>query len=268
LALQRYVSRELTHFVGRSIPALNGHTDEDVQYSLLIKIIRSGWLTHPPHNPNVHGNLEVALGGKISDNQMYSPQVVCFCDIPSADLYIHIKKYSRFGLSFLKPFLVERGANPVFYIAKDSKVLKAPDMAEFTELIGNGRMVAFLQDLQERGAAALGSISRSVYYDKMLPAYHELMQRLQRDIGSGVMDLRHFLGFHVFSFMKFFDQSLPHEDPDNYYMEREWRLVGNLQFGMADVYRVILPEAFARKFRNDVPEYCGQLTYAEDSGHG
>ena len=34
-----------------------------------------------------------------------------------------MRKYSRFGLSFLKPFMVEKGANPVLYVAYNSKSL-------------------------------------------------------------------------------------------------------------------------------------------------
>jgi hypothetical protein len=41
---QRYVSSELSHFVGKGLP-------EDDQYNLLVnKILKPGWLTHPPHD--------------------------------------------------------------------------------------------------------------------------------------------------------------------------------------------------------------------------
>src|SRR2546425_193273 len=43
--VQRYVSDELTHFVGRG-------REPASQYELLIRILTSGWLTHPPHTPN------------------------------------------------------------------------------------------------------------------------------------------------------------------------------------------------------------------------
>jgi len=39
---QRYISRELTHFVGRGLPL-------EEQYGTFIKILSSGWITHPPH---------------------------------------------------------------------------------------------------------------------------------------------------------------------------------------------------------------------------
>ena len=95
LPAQRYVSPELTHFVGRSLP-------EEEQYSLVLEILKTGWLTHPPHDPYISGNLTITPGARISDNKMFIPEVVCFCDIPVQELDIHVRKYSRFGLAFLK----------------------------------------------------------------------------------------------------------------------------------------------------------------------
>jgi hypothetical protein len=89
--LQRYISKELTHFVGQKLP-------EEVQYLKLVEILKSRWLTHPPHSPNISGNLQVNTKARISANEMYVPQVICFCDIPVDDLSIHINKYSRFGI--------------------------------------------------------------------------------------------------------------------------------------------------------------------------
>lgn len=49
---------------------------------------------------------------------MFSTGVVCFCDIPVGDLAFHARKYSKFGIAFTKAFLLNQGANPVFYIAE------------------------------------------------------------------------------------------------------------------------------------------------------
>ena len=106
---QRYISNELAHFVGR------GKAPDD-QYSLLVNILRSGSLTHPPHIPGESGNLKVNLSEKLSTNSMYNPGVVCFCDIPVDDLQIHTSKYSRFGFSLSKEFVARQGGAPVFYL--------------------------------------------------------------------------------------------------------------------------------------------------------
>src|SRR5215216_2477466 len=110
---QRYVSPELTHFVGRRL-------SEDQQYSLLGNdILKAGWLVHPPidgRQPNEVLRGSPLVGGSrtpdVDNTEAAYSQVICFCDIPVTDLEIHMTKYSRFGLSFLKPFLVDKGLTP------------------------------------------------------------------------------------------------------------------------------------------------------------
>ncbi len=53
---------------------------------------------------------------------MYSPDVVCFCDIPPDDLEVHVGKYGRFGVAFAKHTLIIRGACPVFYIPRSALI--------------------------------------------------------------------------------------------------------------------------------------------------
>jgi hypothetical protein len=80
---------------------------------LLLAILRSGWLTHPPHNPAISGNLTVTGNALLSRNEMYAPEVVCFCDIPLSDVRIHVRKYSRFGVAFPRSFILQAGGAPV-----------------------------------------------------------------------------------------------------------------------------------------------------------
>jgi hypothetical protein len=122
---QRYVSPELTHYGGKGLP-------EDQQYSLLVNdILMGGCLKFPPIDDSrciegLSGNLPIVGGTRTPDGDdteaAYS-QRICFCDIPVTDLEIHMNKYSRFGLSFLKSFLRDKGANPVLYVAKKSQAL-------------------------------------------------------------------------------------------------------------------------------------------------
>jgi hypothetical protein len=114
---QRYVSNELSHFVGK------GKSEEE-QYDLLVyKILKTGWLTYPPHDPSRPRSLSVDFSKPISTDEALRYEVVCFCDIPELDLAIHVRKYSRFGLAFKKEFLIAKGACPVFYLANESPVL-------------------------------------------------------------------------------------------------------------------------------------------------
>jgi len=114
---QRYVSGELTHFVGRG-------RSRRYQFELLVKILKTGWLVARGLQPEGSKPVDHVTtthfrwDRKLSDNMMYLPSMVCFCDIPVADLGLHVSKYGRFGLAFSKDFLVPKGASPVFYIAK------------------------------------------------------------------------------------------------------------------------------------------------------
>ena len=259
LKVQRYVSDELTHFVGKNL------SNENDQYKLLVNILKSGWLTHPPHEHTEKnsGGLTLSPYLKLSENSMYSPQVICFCDIPIEDLGLHIKKYSRVGLGFSKSFLIEKGVNPVFYISKDSKVKFWPNADEpnnfskirRSELFDN--MIDNYQDLVK---------GLMIYFKDLFYQSSEVIgsKELQDKIGEfqdRVLELEKFLDFHIFSYLKFFDSSKSEDDPDNYYMEREWRMIGNLQFKITDVRRVFLPEDYSEMFRKDVPTYYGELNF-------
>jgi len=109
---QRYVSPDLTHFVGRSL-----RTDE-CRYRLLGKILRGGVLKARPKPRGLRAAyvLVTNTNEELSSNKAYRGSVVCFCDIPLSDLPLHMRKYRRFGLAFRKDFLLEQGALPVLYI--------------------------------------------------------------------------------------------------------------------------------------------------------
>jgi hypothetical protein len=109
--LQRYVSNELSHFVGRCQP-------EEDQYQLLLRILRAGLLMHKPFNLAQQRTLRF----NFSQPDEITDDVICFCDIPTSDLAIHVRKYSKFGLAFKKEFLIDKGACPVFYVANESLV--------------------------------------------------------------------------------------------------------------------------------------------------
>ncbi|MBI3803663.1 MAG: hypothetical protein HY282_07855 [Nitrospirae bacterium] len=236
-AQQRYVSSEMTHFVGRNLP-------EADQYQLLIEIIASGWLTHAPHNPAISGQLTVNTNARMSENEMYFPQIISFSDIPIGELDIHIRKYSRFGLSFLKSFLVEQGANPVFYICKNAS---------------------------SRDKGRTQRITLGERFDRVVHEYHLLFKELQASGEKSedahhlkqLLSIKEFLDYHIFSFLKFFDESKPDDAPENFYMEREWRILGNLQFTVDHIRRIILPESYAARLRADLPKYVGQITFIE-----
>jgi len=226
---QRYVSQELTHFVGRCLK-----TDEE-RYSLLVKILKSGWLT-PGSVQNPKENVRTLLtvsGAKFSEG-MYDPQVVCFCDIPVADLRIHMEKYKQFGLAFTKEFLIKKEARPVFYMTQ----AKAKEFDALADRYGR--------------LFSSTNLGRLVKEKKLTTEEYGLFEQL-----------RVYLDFNVFSFCKPFDEATSDVDPQNYYMEREWRVHGSVHLDVTDVYRIIIPQKYSAQFRTDVAEYCGQLTYSD-----
>lgn len=76
-------------------------------------------------------------------------------------------------------------------------------------------------------------------------------------------ELLHFFEFRLFSYIKFFDESLKDDDPGNFYMEREWRVVGNVQFDLSEVRLVIIPSSYAVRFHAEVPDFHGQITFVD-----
>ena len=258
LPAQRYVSSELAHFVGKRL-------EVEEQYRLLVKILGEGWLSHPPHTPNISGNLIVNASAGFSSNHEYNPQMVCFCDIPIADLGIHVSKYSPFGLSFSKDFIVQKGGCPVFYIPLQSRVraftpIDQRDSDWWVRVQQSGK----IDDLEVSGP-------KSEYFDRMMQGYLSLMQSLVKshDPFAGLpgntpgslslYELQRFLDFHVFSFIKFYDHEAADDNDDNHYLEREWRVLGNIEFSLGDVQTVFMPRAFAVRFRADCPLYTSQL---------
>ena len=249
LSIQRYISKELTHFIGRDLP-------EEEQYSLLVTILQSSFLSHPPHNPMISGGYSYESWNSLCENEMFEPSVICFCDIPLPDMKIHIGKYSPFGLSFLKSFLVEKGANPVFYISKNSMV------ADFD------------YDIDKNEYRIISNINRCKFFDDKLGDFMELFIQIEevlkernennsKEYLMKLFKLKLFMHMHLFCFIKFFDDTKTDDDHDNFYMEREWRLIGNLNFELKDVYRVILPETYGKRFQQDMPGFYGQVSYVE-----
>jgi hypothetical protein len=67
---------------------------------------------------------------------------------------------------------------------------------------------------------------------------------------------------HSLSFCAPFDSAKSDADLENYYLERESRVVGDVRFDLDDAFRVILPKGYAKRLRADLPNYSGQVTSA------
>ena len=239
MSVQRYVSDELTHFVGRSLS--DQPQAEERQYQLFLNILRGGQL-----GTDKTKRISYTNATTLSGNEYYKPNVVCFSDIPVPDLAIHMAKFSRFGLAFKKSFLVAKGANPVFYLPREAQIETSP-----------GRQVDLASHFDQRHQMIL-SLFRNLptMGDGDMPSLAPSLTNQQ------VNDLLSFLIYHFFSLCKFYDAGLASDDPANYYMEREWRVFGRLDFDLQQVSRVIFPERFAMRFRDDLPEYYGEIIFS------
>jgi len=238
---QRYVSEYLSHFVGAGFKTAEGQPDLDRQFDLLVKILRSGWLTHPPHDPYIRGNVAINEACRPSKNDMYSPQIVCFCDIPEGDLGIHMTKYSQFGLSFSKRFIASKGGCPVLYVPFGAKALGV-------RLGGQEHLLSDLFDTSVPNAKKIvDAFKFGGESAPKVPAGVELREFLA------------FLEFRLFCYLKFFDETLSDAAAENFYMEREWRVIGNLEFESTDVRQVFVPKPYVRRLLAQYPECDGKI---------
>ncbi len=277
-----YVADELTHFVGRSLP-----TDE-ARFDLLRTIISNGVLLDPAHSGrrdriflagarnedtgeedfveySTSPNVRHDVTAKLSENQLVQFEIVCFCDIPLADLALHCRKYSFFGLAFSKSVLLQKGAAPVMYVP--TKGLLSLTLREHHMLDG-----ALQYEEPKVG-------TRTEWFDDMFSMHNRLgllrYKQLEHELFSSgehehidrvVKDLRTMLFYQsaveaaLFGHLKFYDPELPTDDIDNYYMEREWRVNGRVEFTLADVQRVLVPPEFVAPMAEAYPELGSCIT--------
>jgi hypothetical protein len=286
-----YVSEELTHFVGA------GLLTDEARYDLLAKtIIASGTLLDhryegiqktPLINHGVRKKngtverqnyypdpyFEVNVDADMRSNMFVDPERVCFCDIPYEPIEhfrIHTAKYMRFGIAFKREFLIAQGANPVFYIANSA--------ATQLRVTGDGESPDFFAD-QSIKSLITNSWDRQDFFDELrrrvlnaIDVSQTTWEQMAKTYQSGitnavamkarlyeVIDFPVGLFAYVFGYTKFFDPRLSDEDPQNFYMEREWRVLGRVRFKTQDVARLFAPPTFAARLRDDVPGYAGPI---------
>jgi hypothetical protein len=253
---QSYVSDELTHFVGRALP------NNEQRYLLLEEIVRSGWL-RASHREELGSEFTGhSDGGKaLSSNDAIKRATVCVCDIPVTKLGIHIKKYGPFGVAFGKRFLLRFGATPVHYVARNANHRGVGYPQRTVGGWFDQRRTELQQidyDLQQ---FVEGIEGRPKFRSKLSPPNTPTGHRILGQVSA----LRSDLEFLVFGQLKFFTVGLPEDDPENFYMEREWRIPDGFAFRPDDIARIIVPREFAERFSAEVPEYSGVLTIAEDA---
>lgn len=245
-ALQRYVSADLTHFVGSSVKT------QRKRYLLLKRILKAGVLKAHPKSAGLNGDVHFLRKDTdlaLSTNEACVGSVVCFCDIPLGDLRLHMQKYSEFGLALSKKFLADLGASPVIYVPLHGRPALLPYEGYGRRRVAS-QAVAFdhFWKLFNRIERAVPDLGRD-------PRFTETSEDLHRMI--------EFLEIHIISNLKFFDHRLHELERHNFYMEREWRVSRNVEFTLNDVRRIIIPSKHARELRRDFPKFDGEIIFAD-----
>jgi hypothetical protein len=243
--MSKYISNELIHFIGRKLE------NDSQRYNLLKTILQEGNLSASGGkgiNPTVTTWPHKDYFDKITATS------VCFCDIPLCDISSHINKYNGFGIAFTKSYLCALGVNPVFYYIIDQ-------LEEGSGLRFNKKLI--LDEIIDIGEKICEKYNVS---EDLFTA--DITNELGAIGGKTTMSFKEWYGllvFHILSHikpMKFADNLLSRE---NYYTEREWRSLGDVKFGIKDVYRILIPKTFANTFYSDFSQvFKGQLTFSDD----
>ena len=234
-----YTSDHLYHFVGRKHPE-----DHDKNFNILCSILSSKCVSRNKDDTS-WGSISYRFdpNGSLRDESFVMPNITCYAEIPKDGLGIHISKYGRFGIGIQKYWIAYFAGRPVTYIPMYS--------SDSTGIKGS----TFLDDVQ-----AITSGYRKHIYETLGPTAVERTTRREpespNDANKQLYDLvaREFLAF-----LKPYDAELPENDPDNYYMEREWRKYGNLKFETDWVSNIFVAGGFKDAVEQKYPEYAGRV---------
>jgi hypothetical protein len=158
---------------------------------------------------------------------------------------------------------VAKGANPVFYVAKGSVAChERPPIPPLTE----DELAVDARAALQRHFAALGAaeapVRRCEFLDRLVVNLMKVLpppwpEGTPADAHDPIRDVQHRVLFdligHVFAFTKFFDESLPESAPDNFYMEREWRVPDFVPFEHDEIVRVYAAPGFQERVQRAFP---------------
>jgi hypothetical protein len=87
--------------------------------------------------------------------------------------------------------------------------------------------------------------------------------KLTPKMAANLEKLVGFMDLGLLSHVKFFDHTLPDDDDENFYMEREWRTTQDVEFDLVDIQRIIIPTRFSERLRNAFKDYDGEILFAD-----
>lgn len=245
MANSSYTSDELFHLVGRSSPQ-----DHERNFDTFLKILRCGCISYPPNFPR-YGPLQIIFreDRSLLSEDLIVSNITCYCDIPFDHLQIHTQKYGTFGLSFRRDLLIRYGARPVLYV---------PLFDRDWFLSINGRMLINHIEQIYRGFRELlvepVRLDQNSYTLATKPSSPE----------DAVREMDSIITKDFLAFLKPFNSELARDHPDNFYMEREWRKLGSLEFQPDDVEHVLVKRGYVERLVKEFPVFSEKLYIAPE----
>lgn len=262
-----YISNKLCHFVGRSLK------NDTERVKLLSNIIQSGKLLANPQSPGKKPEMSTDSTYKQADDlgEIFSHiDCVCFCDIPDSELYIHTKKYSKVGLAFTKKFLVSAGARPVQYVPLGFDMKKQMEgciasenpkkyFVEINRVMIYTLLLMDLLNIENNDLLKLFADMKNSSKFVKQAAIHIEFNLPELFSGTPLHNIIYTLSQHTANsnaYIKLFDPCLNDDDINNYYMEREWRSLQNIDFSRDDIVSIYLPDNkdLINYFANQFPQ--------------
>lgn len=242
-----YTSLELFHFVGHQNPK-----DHKANYETLKNVLRSKCVTYSSSDLS-WGPVEHKIDWErsILDETLVVPTITCYADIPKNALGVHMKKYGFFGVSLDRQYLVSFHARPVTYIpiySGDNLGISGRTLIRDIESVVKGFYQFYIKEEEkdeECNFRGLGS--------------------LPKDARGAVSVLESTLLKDFIGFIKPFNSELNMDDPDNYYMEREWRKLGNIKFEENVVRTVVIMRDYEDDFLREFPQYKAKLKVVDEN---
>ena len=239
--MSNYVSPELFHFVGARHP-----DDDEANFKILTQVINQGQIgNHPGGDGWGRTRYSIKKPPSKFPDDLVVPDVTCFCDIPFEALPRHLATYGPFGISVLKPHAIMHGCRPVIYwptrhddrFGVTGTTVLEDVWAVYDSLTEHLAQVpeAERRDLERHLGSRLTSLPKAA------DALHGLFAR------------------ELLSFLKFYDSELQDDDKNNFYMEREWRRLGNLKFKPQHVGCLVVPDHFVDRAIASFPQYASRV---------
>lgn len=239
-----YTSKELFHFVGSNHPK-----NDEANFTTLLKILKSKCISYGPDFPaDIRfrysfnwDEMHVLEGGLIV------PQVTCYCDIPLKDLDLHMRKYGKFGLSFARSFLISYGARPVIYVP----IQPSDYRSGWGSIVGEMMVCNWMKVWQGYEEHAVAPIRPPIHKSTLntKPGTRE----------DAVLAVNSILTAEFFAFIKVFNSDLEDDDKDNFYMEREWRMINPLKFMLDDIESVFIQKVYAERLSIEFPTLASKV---------